>query len=360
MEQVLMATLVQLLFAAVLLYKHLLREQVNIYLVYLLGLGSFHMLLKMLLLWLLPGNHEYPLIVMPFCFVYAPLIYLYIRARLGRSVLQQRMWIHLLPFAVLLSCCLWLIVRHAWTGDSNQVYTQAIRYCFLPFQVFYALAILTQLSAARKRQPSTSTGTIVAVTLAVILLVQAPVALVGQLQVFVDWLSSIFIPGYYWLLLLLFLVLIYSHLAERQLLPVMHMAVPVAEPPADKVKYEKSGLEEDYLADCYEKLQGHMERTQLYKEAGLNLNELATQLSLPRHHLSQALNQQSGKNFFQYINEWRVQEICRLMLQEENTDNFLQLAYECGFNSKSSFNQNFKKIVGMTPSEYYEQHKVII
>lgn len=355
-----MATLVQLLFAAVLFYKHLLRERVNTHLVYLLGLGSFHMLLKMLLLWLLPGNHEYPLVVMPFCFVYAPLIYLYISTRLGQEVSRWRMWMHLLPFAVLLSCCLSLIARHAWTGESNQVYTQAIRYCFLPFQVFYALAILVKLSVMRKRQPPTSTGTMVIIMLAVILLVQAPVALIGQLQLFVDWLSSVFIPGYYWLLLLLFLVLIYYHLADRQLLPVMNIAAPVMEPVADKIKYEKSGLEDDYLVDCYERLQQHMQRTQLYKEAGLNLNELSTQLSLPRHHLSQALNQQSGKNFFQYINEWRVQEICRLMLQEENTDNFLQLAYECGFNSKSSFNQNFKKIVGMTPSEYYEQHKVII
>jgi len=77
------------------------------------------------------------------------------------------------------------------------------------------------------------------------------------------------------------------------------------------------------------------------------------------NHLSQVINQQSGKNFFKFINEYRVEEAKRL-LTDQSTQKYtiLAIAYDCGFNSKSSFNTIFKQYTGKTPSDFIENSKI--
>ncbi len=92
-------------------------------------------------------------------------------------------------------------------------------------------------------------------------------------------------------------------------------------------------------------------QNQLYRDSLLSLPQLAEKLDLSVNYLSQAINQQKGQNFFDYINTYRVQEVIRLMQKSPST-NVLDLALAAGFNSKSPFYAAFRKHTDMTPSQY--------
>lgn len=96
-----------------------------------------------------------------------------------------------------------------------------------------------------------------------------------------------------------------------------------------------------------------IEKDQLYKEMGLSVNEVADKIGSQTYLVSQAINTCLGKNFFELINRYRVEEAKTLL--KDSSKNYLSIVgigFESGFNSKTSFNTSFKKYTGMTPSEF--------
>jgi AraC-like DNA-binding protein len=96
-----------------------------------------------------------------------------------------------------------------------------------------------------------------------------------------------------------------------------------------------------------------MESDKPYLEPELSLEQLALKLSLKPRPLSQAINEILGQNFFDYINRYRIDEAKRLLTNPKDEKiTVLEVLYEVGFNSKSSFNTLFKKYTGLTPTEF--------
>jgi AraC-like DNA-binding protein len=126
----------------------------------------------------------------------------------------------------------------------------------------------------------------------------------------------------------------------------------VLTPNFDK-KYKSSSLTESDSEKYISTLIDLMEKDKIYTEPELKLHELADQLTVTPHTLSQIINDRFGKSFIDYVNEYRV-EAFKNRIKEINGDkvNMLTLAMEVGFNSKSAFNAAFKKITNQTPSEY--------
>lgn len=118
-------------------------------------------------------------------------------------------------------------------------------------------------------------------------------------------------------------------------------------------KYQKSGLDSKQATQYCDRLLEYMDQYQPYLESKLTLSELASQLNMSTHHLSQIINEQLGKNFFDFVNHYRVETI-KQKLQNPTFAHYtlLGIALESGFNSKTSFNNVFKKMTGMTPSQY--------
>ena len=126
-----------------------------------------------------------------------------------------------------------------------------------------------------------------------------------------------------------------------------------------KLKYEKSGLDEEKAGKIHQRLVGYMTQEKIFTESELTLGALAKTLDVHPNHLSQVINSYDGKNFYDYINYHRVEEFKRLAPLPDNRNyTLLSLAYECGFNSKTSFNRNFKKATGVSPLEYLHQQNI--
>lgn len=123
--------------------------------------------------------------------------------------------------------------------------------------------------------------------------------------------------------------------------------------PAEKVKYEKNRLDEPAATRIHLKLAAIMKEQKCYQDPELTLGDLAKILDVHPVILSQVINSKEEKSFYDYINTLRVDVFKQLLaLPESRQFTLLALAFECGFNSKTSFNRNFKKITQMSPSTY--------
>ena len=121
----------------------------------------------------------------------------------------------------------------------------------------------------------------------------------------------------------------------------------------EKAKYQRSGLSDKNAAGYVKKLSSYMESAKPYLDPELTIKDLADHLSISRHHITQVINERLNKNFFQWINDYRIEEVKKRLLDPKLQHfTIVALAYDCGFNSKSAFNAIFKKSVGRTPSEY--------
>lgn len=89
----------------------------------------------------------------------------------------------------------------------------------------------------------------------------------------------------------------------------------------------------------------------LYCDEDLNVNRLSTILGIRSDQTSALLNKKLGVSFTQLLNQYRIQEACKI-LKEDPSKNILTVAFAVGFNTKSAFYEAFQKIVGKTPTEY--------
>ena len=122
-------------------------------------------------------------------------------------------------------------------------------------------------------------------------------------------------------------------------------------------------LPEEQQANIARQLKQWMYEKAVYKDPELTLDKLAATMEISRHHLSETLNQYVGQSFYQFINEYRIREVIRLIDEHQprkDTPNILSLAFEAGFHSKSSFNQYFKKVTGNTPSAYMKSKNTVV
>lgn len=124
-------------------------------------------------------------------------------------------------------------------------------------------------------------------------------------------------------------------------------------PTEPKIKYAATKMEGEELQKCCNMVGQYMKANKPYLESDLTLPKLAEYLDISTHHLSQVINEKHGKNFFNFVNTYRVAEVKR-KIQDPEFENYslLGIAFESGFNSKSAFNRVFKNLTGMTPSQF--------
>lgn len=117
------------------------------------------------------------------------------------------------------------------------------------------------------------------------------------------------------------------------------------------LRYSSSTLTQENKDRIQQKLQELMKTEKPYLINELRLKDLAQRMSCTTHHLSQVINETSGYSFFDFINSFRVIE-AKLIIGQNPEYTLLKVAFEAGFNNKTSFVNAFKKFEGQTPSTY--------
>jgi AraC-like DNA-binding protein len=119
---------------------------------------------------------------------------------------------------------------------------------------------------------------------------------------------------------------------------------------------EDALISEEELSELRKALGSLMSRDHIYLNPDLNLELLANYLGISEKNCSYLLNTGMNENFNQYVNSFRVEAFRKRIQKGDHSDLTLTaIAYECGFNSKSTFNRVFKTSSGLTPSEYVKR-----
>ncbi len=296
-----------------------------------------------------------------FPFIHGPFLYIYTALLTGKKVAKLKSAFHFIPVIliyVVLSKFFLLSVAEKVLVYQNQGagYTtilKIIHFAVIPSGVIYIVLSLLLLKEHRRKisgQPSYAE------------------------KINLNWLSKLTIGmGVIWLSVLLgndvttfvcvdLFILYTGYFGVKQ----VGIFTNKLEAPAQQnevitipVKYQKSAIGNVLLSEIHIELLKLMDQKKLFKDPELSLNELAKQLNVHSNSLSQVINTLEDKNFYDYINELRINEFKTIVVLPENQRfTLLSLAYEVGFNSKTSFNRNFKKITGLSPTAYLKQQHI--
>lgn len=124
-------------------------------------------------------------------------------------------------------------------------------------------------------------------------------------------------------------------------------------PVGDKKKYKNINLSQDQIDKHHQRVTDVMLDQQPYLDSEFSLTELSQLTTIPKHLLSRFFSASLKQSFTDYTNSYRIEKAKELLLDPNYANHKIAfIAYECGFNSLSSFNSAFKKLSGMSPSEF--------
>lgn len=121
-------------------------------------------------------------------------------------------------------------------------------------------------------------------------------------------------------------------------------------------KYKNSPLKNDEISSFSAEINDFFKKNKTYLQSDFSLASLAASINIPKHHLSQVINEEMHTTFYDLVNTKRIEYAMLLIKEKNNMHLTLEgLGYECGFNSKSSFFHNFKKYAGKTPGQFKKE-----
>ena len=305
-----------------------------------------------------------------FYLLYGPLMYLYTLAitRSMKKSLAGYLW-HLAPFAIFF---LYMIVRHRiieWSGemDFRPFYLNDRLLSYPNLVIVFLIVLLGYVSRSqiiirrykkRLKNYFSDVEKISLVWLSMLLFGTSifSLLLIAFLVIFRDLTVNYFNSQFV-------LVIYISYLATLYMLAFFTIRYPeifnsknigpLKENGEKAPKYEKLRLDDDLRLNYCEQLLHMMKTRKPYLHDSLTLKDLAEMLKIPRHHLSIIINSDLKQNFFMFINGYRIEEAKKMLTHPEYRDmNILNIAFNSGFNSKTTFNTIFKQITGMTPSQF--------
>ena len=300
----------------------------------------------------------------PACF--GALFYLYLRLTIRNQSLSKQDATTLLPLLI----CLWL--NYDYAAMSNQQFARfynnadnidiqnILGFIFLYGQAGYFLirSYLLILDYKRNVQntlshihPQLFPGLILVLFVSGSLwLIELSAAMVGVYSVLAlmsDILFTLFLSG---------VGLLHSKMPHLLLVKQLNhdqsdTAKELRETKDTEKHTQKGVLDSDTSQQFFQLIKDHVEKQQAFLDSELTIYQLSQQLGLSKHYVSEAINKHTGKNFHLFINEYRVAWFCNKLTNNRQVK-ILDLALDSGFASKSAFNQVFKKVKGITPSQF--------
>ncbi|MDR7210884.1 helix-turn-helix transcriptional regulator [Flavobacterium piscis] len=123
--------------------------------------------------------------------------------------------------------------------------------------------------------------------------------------------------------------------------------------PKDEEKSQTTNVQDDAISSQISTLKQYMAEKEPFLDPSLTIQELANQIDIPVRDLSVLINHYMDQHFFDFVNEYRIQKAMNILKDQSKSQlTVLEILYEVGFNSKSSFNTSFKKYTNLTPTAY--------
>ena len=366
MEEILYIGISQTLFAGILIAA----KKPRIYANQILAAWLFIICIEMIIVLLnLTIVEFYSVKTLPF--TYGPLLLLYATFMTNENPQwnPRYLW-HFAPFIIFLICSLIFINEHVMHGTDGFL----VRDRFISFRIVYGVSFYISISAYsiatffvihkhQKRLKQLLSYSSEKITLKWLLGISITfytgyviMFIIGGIDIFTGFMP--FDPyelSFISLTLLSFLFGVFGFhqpgIFEEVVRPQNHMELLEIEP--DIKKYQRSGLKQEDAADLVNKIRKYTVIEKPYLNRELSIYDLSDQLKISRHILSEVINEYMGMNFYTLVNEYRVKEVKERMKSDEFKHlTILAIAYDSGFNSKSSFNTIFKEKTGQTPSQY--------
>ena len=124
----------------------------------------------------------------------------------------------------------------------------------------------------------------------------------------------------------------------------------------NKEKYATYKLTKSQSEEIFNKIKATVSNQELYLRSDYKISDLAKEIELPAHYISQVINESGKVNFFEFINSFRINRAKELLANQSNAHlKIVAIAFDSGFNNKATFNRIFKKETGYTPSAYREK-----
>lgn len=306
-------------------------------------------------------------------FTYGPLLWLYIR-HMTRPGLRFTLWnaLHFIPFLVFFAVS--VIFREEPILDDLSGFL--VRDRFIPLRIVYGACFFLSVTVysglafleirrhqIRLRDMISYTSAKLSLNWMKILSITfyggyVLVFILGGIKIFSGILP--FDPYVLTFFLIAFFSFAFSFYAIRQPEMLDYPSVSPEEvtiiPANDTARYARSGLRDEQAEEYLTTLLKFMDEEKPYINGDLTIADLSKRTGIPRHYITEVLNEKHGRNFFSFVNEYRVREvISRLKDPRYQHYTILAIAFDSGFNSKSTFNTFFKAYTGKTPSDFRQE-----
>jgi len=276
--------------------------------------------------------HIYLQIGLSACLFIGPALYCYTRASFTHYERIPRAWL------VMLGLLLFLVIA-AGTAFPYQYHPEAWNRVIIPYIIYgewLVFQLITLFVLWKNRQEAVKKPLVTSVVIGNFLIVLAYILAI------LNWIPGSYILG----------AIMYSFILYISLFMVINKRKLEKQEETDK--YQNRKIAEKDALPIINRLENTITAANLYRDPELKLNNLAQKLNIPAHQLSQVLNDNLGKSFSTFINEYRINEAAERILREPHIK-IEEIGYEVGFNSKSAFFIAFKKIKNTTPLKYREQ-----
>jgi AraC-like DNA-binding protein len=301
-----------------------------------------------------------------FTLAFAPTIYFYLKAQINRDFRFRGIYfLHFLPYFTyfLINFCVFVQGKGAvnnfrsselsdWLGrlETITIWTSYIYYFYQSLRIYKEYRHWTETQFS-----DTETISFVWLRNFIYLIIAGEVF--KWCWFVADYIIDLPFEKDWWWHLFTVIIICYVGIkgyAQQQPLRLTYSSISILQ---EEIKMQNTieipvDLKEEQLAMKL-KIEKIMFQDKLYLEPELSLSDLALKLKTNTSVLSSAINSNFGKNFNDFVNEYRVEEFKKqIKLSENQRYTLLAIAFDCGFNSKATFNRAFKKFTGQAPSRF--------
>lgn len=316
-------------------------------------LGIFFLILSLQIIFLFTvGIHVFGFALHKLTFLigiwYGPVLLLYIKSVLlkeNENLNFRKNWIHLFP-----SLFFWILVFFTERYRTIEVYDSFICTSYFIYSFVYFRRKLVSKSQTDLIGSALTIKWINAVLFTLIFvssidLLELAVRLVVGTHPFNNYIFYIEIFGF--LIVLEYYIFFWATRSDN------FMGINDAHTEkSKKPKYASIEMTEDESLALYNQINSVLTEKELFLKKNIKITELAKMLEVPINKVSRSVNENYGQSFSDLVNSKRVIYAKKLLSNPKNNNKLFAIALDSGFNNKVSFYKNFKKIVGMSPSEY--------